>query len=353
MIKELTVNNFQSHKQSSLTFSNGVNVIIGPSDSGKTAILRALNWVLWNRPLGNAFCSYWGGETSAKIKLSDGPLIVRKRNENMNGYLLKDKNGTQKFEAIKTDIPEEISKALNLTSINVQQQLDSPFLLDDSPGEVAHHFNSIAHLDMIDSSTKKIMEEKRALDWKIKLNLQEQETKEEQLQKFENLVQVEIRVEELEEAQQRQINLSNNAKALSTLKQQIQDTSYKLEKYNYVKPAQDRLIELQENISCKKDIDHQILKIKELITEIENKTNKVKGLTKVLSTKDKVQELEKAFTKATDQKQKISSLHKLLVSIGTEKEKIKYTDKKYTDLKQIFEKEFPDICPLCGQEVRK
>ena len=61
MIQSLQINNFQSHKYSVMELHKGVNVIIGPSDSGKTTILRALRWLVWNRPSGDAFRSDWGG----------------------------------------------------------------------------------------------------------------------------------------------------------------------------------------------------------------------------------------------------------------------------------------------------
>jgi len=55
MIKYLQIQNFQSHKDSLLEFDPGVNVIVGSSDSGKTAVIRALRWLVWNRPSGDAF----------------------------------------------------------------------------------------------------------------------------------------------------------------------------------------------------------------------------------------------------------------------------------------------------------
>ncbi|MFR9297315.1 MAG: AAA family ATPase, partial [Aedoeadaptatus pacaensis] len=43
-IEKIILVNFQSHVYSELSLSRGVNVIVGPSDSGKTAIMRALRW---------------------------------------------------------------------------------------------------------------------------------------------------------------------------------------------------------------------------------------------------------------------------------------------------------------------
>ena len=66
MIKQLNIHNFQSHEDSSLNFTEGVNVIIGASDSGKSAIIRALKFVVYNSPSGSDMRSWWGGETSVK-----------------------------------------------------------------------------------------------------------------------------------------------------------------------------------------------------------------------------------------------------------------------------------------------
>ncbi len=55
MIKSAKLINFQSHIDSLLEFHSGVNSITGQSDSGKSSILRAINWVIHNKPSGDAF----------------------------------------------------------------------------------------------------------------------------------------------------------------------------------------------------------------------------------------------------------------------------------------------------------
>lgn len=57
-IKSIEIENFQSHKYSKLDFSERLNVIVGPSDNGKSAIIRALKWVLFNEPKGTDFITF-------------------------------------------------------------------------------------------------------------------------------------------------------------------------------------------------------------------------------------------------------------------------------------------------------
>jgi len=161
MIHKIQIQNFQSHKRSSLELSAGVNIIVGASDSGKTAIIRALRWLLWNRPGGDSFRSHWGGDTSVTIDTSDYEISRSKGKENL--YTL----GNTEFKAFGTDVPEEIQQALNLNEINLQQQLDSPFLLTSSAGEVAAHFNRIAHLEDIGKGLKTAQSKIRELTQEI------------------------------------------------------------------------------------------------------------------------------------------------------------------------------------------
>ena len=80
-IKNLRIINFQSHKNTTMNFSNGLNVIVGESDVGKTAIIRALKWVLFNEPKGASFINRDSDECIVEINYSDGISLIRKRNK--------------------------------------------------------------------------------------------------------------------------------------------------------------------------------------------------------------------------------------------------------------------------------
>lgn len=80
-ISRIEIVNFQSHSYTDLYLSDGVNVIVGPSDSGKTAIIRAIKWVLFNEPSGSSFIKR--GEEYAKVVLyfNDNTIIERGRSK--------------------------------------------------------------------------------------------------------------------------------------------------------------------------------------------------------------------------------------------------------------------------------
>lgn len=162
MIKSIQLQNFQSHRKSLLEFSPGVNIIIGDTNSGKTSILRGLNWLIYNRPSFGSLISHWNRNdndepiksTFVRVITDKGKIERRKgkvnKNDNptkFNGYIIDD---DKYLDAIGTSVPDEINSILNISDINIQGQMDAPFLLSNTAGEIARFFNSIIKLDLID-----------------------------------------------------------------------------------------------------------------------------------------------------------------------------------------------------------
>jgi DNA repair exonuclease SbcCD ATPase subunit len=164
MLKSLTLENFQAHKSTSLEFDPHITAIVGTTDSGKTSILRALYWVLQNKPSGIQMVSFWNrkkdgspkGTTSASL-LVDDHTITRVRSNERNGYDWD----TKELSAIGREVPEEITKYLNLSDINIARQFDQHFLLSESAGEVARRLNELVRLDIIDETLSKAEKAKR------------------------------------------------------------------------------------------------------------------------------------------------------------------------------------------------
>lgn len=127
----------------------------GDSNHGKTAVLRALFWVMYNEPQGTDYVSYWAykqlkngikfldGEYTEVVVFVDGHAIVRHRDNEFNGYIV---DGT-KYEALHGGVPPEVTAILNLSDTSVQKQLDAPFLLSMTPGEAAQYLNKLANLE--------------------------------------------------------------------------------------------------------------------------------------------------------------------------------------------------------------
>ena len=100
MLIQLVIENFQSHEKTALEFCSGINTIVGSSNSGKSAILRALYWVVYNKPGGFGFSSHWNLDKKGALKdpvqvalqVTGAPLITRKDLQIIMGILWAKKN---------------------------------------------------------------------------------------------------------------------------------------------------------------------------------------------------------------------------------------------------------------------
>ena len=157
MFTSLDIQNFQAHDSTKLDFHPGMNVIVGSSDSGKTAILRALELVRTNQPDGMRHISHWARERTkaGKIRLTDRMsvklttdkgTIERFRDEKENGYSV---NGNSLL-AIGEGIPDSVSNFLNLSDVNVSKQHDPHFFLSWSPPVISRYLNGICGMGILD-----------------------------------------------------------------------------------------------------------------------------------------------------------------------------------------------------------
>jgi len=250
MIRSIHITNFQSHPFTELEFHEGVNVIIGSSDSGKTAILRALNWVVRNRPSGESFRSHWGGDTNVVVKTKDGN-IGRLRRKNLNSYMTLEMKGGEdflalEFSAVGKGVPEEISSILNMNDVNIQSQMDSPFLLSESPAEVARVLNHVASLEDIDRAHQGIGSLTRKNNAELVHKKSNLGNLEEDLEEFSFLDEMEVRVENLEKRERGINSLDQDRYQLEGMIQDLEDLEHKREEINRVAKLKRKVDEILE-----------------------------------------------------------------------------------------------------------
>ncbi len=199
--KKLVIENFQSHEHTRIDFSQGLNVFVGPSDSGKSAILRALRWVLFNQPRGTDFIHTGAGKCRVSLTLTDGTEIIRVRGGSVNRYILRTPEGEEKvFEGWGTGVPQEILDAHQIKPVSLDHkeiyvhygtQLESPFLLFESAQNKAKTIGRISGAHIIDNALKKTSSDRQAVNNEIKYLEQQADQLKEKLKPYENLSQLE------------------------------------------------------------------------------------------------------------------------------------------------------------------
>lgn len=355
MIQSIELKNFQSHKKTKIDFDPGVNIITGPSDSGKTAVLRAINLAINNRPSGNAIRSTWGGKTEVKIYTDDGAIVRSK--DKAEEYVLHLDGGSIEtepiiFHAFGTNVPEEISKFLNMTDINFQSQLDAPFLLSDTPGAVATHFNKIARLDKIDTATANINKWVRELNADVTYKTKDLVKKQEELKQYEYLQKFEIDVEVLEEWENKIRSKKRNINSLQEILDIIVRVEDKIAKKEKILPMGilvDGVIALKTDRRVK-DATLGILELLlKAITEVHHDIDKYQN---VLAVEKPVNVLLGLFTNKTTLENQFSTLKKALLTISNTKALLKENEAKFARLFKSFEDNMGDTCLLCGQPIK-
>jgi exonuclease SbcC len=136
-IKSIALHNFQSHKLSVIepAPAGQLTVIVGPSDSGKTAIIRALRWLFYNIPQGTDFIKVGNNVAKVAIKHADGQQVTRERSrKGFNRYKINDKD---RYEGFGSTVPLEVQEITGVRPVqvgdlemclNLAEQLDGPFL---------------------------------------------------------------------------------------------------------------------------------------------------------------------------------------------------------------------------------
>ncbi|MFF2531501.1 metallophosphoesterase family protein [Brevibacillus sp. NPDC058079] len=92
-VDKIILENFQSHQYTELELSRGLNIFVGESRQGKTAVLRAFRWVYENKPLGDRIIKKGAKYAKVTLFLSNGYIVSRimeKKSNGRNGYEITD-----------------------------------------------------------------------------------------------------------------------------------------------------------------------------------------------------------------------------------------------------------------------
>lgn len=300
MISQLEIKNFQSHKNSVLNFVPGINIILGPSDQGKSAIIRAIRWIAENQPLGEEFRSDWGGDTECSITTDDEIKATRLKTKTKNQYLLSEYKDP--FEGFKQSVPEPIKQALNLSDINFQFQMDTPFLISKSAPDVTRYINELCHLESIDRAYKNIKAEINR--WKTK-------------------------------ADQRKIDIEESEKQIKEL--------------SWIDKADGKLtcIETKERLlNTKKNNADQIESLIEQARDVQKELDTYPDLAALRVKLDKAMVIHAELKKHRENANRVDQI----IQSGRRLEnKILKLGKNIVSYKQEFKKLMPRQCPLCGK----
>ncbi|MDI6893232.1 MAG: AAA family ATPase [Bacillota bacterium] len=166
-IASLELENFQCHARTLLTFSPGLNVIVGPSDQGKTAIIRGLRWVLYNEPRGSDFVRVGAESCRVTVTFDDGTRISREKGPRTNRYLIEKDGERREFNSVNATVESEVCAAHGMAPLaldedrelrlNLGGQLEAPFLLEEPGALRAKAVSQIVGVHIIDAAIRDVL----------------------------------------------------------------------------------------------------------------------------------------------------------------------------------------------------
>ena len=152
MLERLIIKGFQSHLDTDITFDGGINFVKGDNACGKSALRRALLWVLTNKPSGASFINWGYGDSDVceATAVYNGHTVTRRRSRNgkVNEYVLDGES----LSGFGVNVPDPVKAVLSLDDTNVELQHSSLFMLNESPPEMARRLNKLTNLEDIDKA---------------------------------------------------------------------------------------------------------------------------------------------------------------------------------------------------------
>jgi len=344
MIESAKISFFESHRNTVLEFHEGVNVIIGQSDQGKSGILRALNWALNNLPGGDGFISDFAeGPTEVVVNFPEGG-IYRGRDGTSNEYRILGTDGkeVQDFKAFKREVPEDVAALIRMGDINWQRQFDSHFLLSETAGEVARQLNKIVRLDSIDRAHLGISRKERETKQALEFHKEHAEGIRESLKAYDHLSKMEEIVLEAEELEEQHLRLIDSRVVLNRI-------------LGYIEESQQSIQETRDLLQMQEVVD-EILNLETLLEVVQVEERSLLKLGKAIrKNKNVIKESDQWIELAPD----VDELEDLcnqtfrLENIVEQMEKCERYLKSSDEEISKLQSELPEMCPTCGQPIEK
>lgn len=305
MIKSIQIKNFQSHRKTHLRFHKRLNVIYGKTDSGKSGLRRAIEWVVSNRPSGESFKSKWGGDTKVEllVKNKKNKFFIARKKGKENLYILN----KRKYKAFGHDVPEDIRNALRMSDINIQNQISLPFMLAMSAGETARYLNEIVNLEDIDKSLSNIQS---------------------------------ILRKETSQLEEKRINKG----------QFISD----LQSYEWINKADEELCLLENKEKKIKELKERDNQIQNIINQIEIEQEQLNKLSRIdiMQLQKDLKEIEKLSKEIELNNKQTQELENIISNTISQQKNIECLQiSNIKDTKEL-KKLMPNICPLCEQTIK-
>lgn len=143
MIRRIRLQNFMSHADTVLELAEGLTVLTGPNNSGKSAVVEALGVLCYNAA-GDFMVRHGQTECAVEVETDDGHTIRWQRKKATVSYTIDGED----FHRLGRGVPDKLHEVLRLPMVETAKEpfdvhfgrQKSPIFLLDEPGSRAAMF---------------------------------------------------------------------------------------------------------------------------------------------------------------------------------------------------------------------
>ncbi len=339
MIEKLKLKNFQRHERLEIKLDPKVTAITGPSDVGKSSVLRALRWLSMNRPMGVGYIREGCDDVQVSVKVDGETRVQRRRDKTKNSYRIKQQGVSWSYNAIGSDVPEDVGNVLNLGAENFQGQHDPPFWFGLSGSEVAKALNKIVDLSAIDEVASLLATKIRKNKTEVQIWTDQVDRAKEKVEGYEFVTQLVDRCKLLK----RQLELvEKQEETVNQLKQAlfVAKDSYRefVHKYDIAKDGEG-VVKAGDVIKLMMDKKYELRLMVERARDFETL------VTKEVPDIERLIKYREVYNKVTEEVQSLSSL---LREVKIWYEAAGMGEKSLKDIEEELTKQLDGVCPVCG-----
>jgi energy-coupling factor transporter ATP-binding protein EcfA2 len=334
MLKRLKIKNYASIGEADLELAP-FTVIVGSNQAGKSNVLRALRAIASNKT-GRNFIRHGTSEATVEVTTEEGDVITWTKSKTTAEY---DLNG-QRFTKLAGAVPEEISTALNIKSVEVDASLtvwpqlhtqgEYAFLIPGlgvSPGQVARAIAKMTRLDVVVKAQQLCKARIRDIKERHKISSSEVTRAEGELEEFDDLTDI---GEVIEEATTKRVALVDKVALFTAGRISLRDIA---EASNLPElPDEEGIDQVRGNLRLVEDAG---ILLAELDKELPPDVPDVTPLRELLVRYETSYAAHKTLFDNTLEFQRVND--KLLVC-----------DHDHAEAQREWEKYAGEICPVCG-----
>lgn len=345
MLAKVVVNDFQSVEKAELELGQ-ITTIVGPSSTGKSALLRALN-LLFRNSSSVPVRAQSKSKTTNVLANFNGTDVSVERGKSLSNYTL----GEEKYTKSGVKVPEEVSKFLNLYSVSPDLhfafQFDKPYLLDETGSTVSSVLGALTQASVLRGAAKE--GNRRALEARRLVT-----TRTDDVAGIEAQLETDFSdIDALDEKYNAALELKNSAVENTEAQKKITSA------ISLTEEAQRRVDSL-ESVDCKDATDllesldkiiFDLRTVENAVLNLENAIEQAKVKHEVLDASAEISVLEEAVARYSVLVSSVSTFNSGMSAHAAAKSKVEQFDEKSKSLEaEIVEIEAKlPRCSECGQ----